>query len=106
MTLNKEQTATVLAALRFYQENGQGEPHNRSDAIHDIATDTGELTSLDADDIDALCEDINCNDIHYGPVYLLKALRDLLDKMETPRSRKATQAWGYARMAVAKADLT
>jgi len=51
--------ATILAALRFYQEKGQGEPFERSDAIHDIATNGGEVVSLDAAGIDDLCERLN-----------------------------------------------
>jgi ribonuclease PH len=51
--------ATILAALRYYQQEGQGEPSNRSDGIHVIATDGDTHTSLDAAGIDALCERIN-----------------------------------------------
>jgi hypothetical protein len=51
--------ATILAALRFYQEHEQGDPYNRSDAIHDIATNGDECISLDGYAIDALCERIN-----------------------------------------------
>jgi hypothetical protein len=51
--------ATILAALRYYQRAGQGEPNNRSDDIHQIATDDGETVSLDAVAIDRLCEDLN-----------------------------------------------
>lgn len=54
--------ATILAALRFYQERGQGDPGNRSDAIHEIATsgpNGEEVVSLDAAGIDELCERIN-----------------------------------------------
>lgn len=48
---------TILAALRFYQERGQGDPMNRSDAIHDIATNNGNTISLDAGAIDKLIEE-------------------------------------------------
>lgn len=52
--------ATILAALRFYQRAGMGEPDNRSDEIHDIATNCGAVTSsLDEDGINELCERIN-----------------------------------------------
>jgi hypothetical protein len=50
---------SILAALRYYQENGQGEPANRSDRIHDIATDGDEDISLDEAGIDELCERLN-----------------------------------------------
>lgn len=51
---------TILAALRYYQENGQGEPANRSDAIHDLATDNDTDISMDAAGIDELCARLNC----------------------------------------------
>lgn len=58
--LDDAEHATVLAALRFYQANGMGDPFNRSDEIHEIATNGGTvLSSLDDEGIDALCERIN-----------------------------------------------
>ncbi|MBT9385488.1 hypothetical protein KM176_16560 [Pseudooceanicola sp. CBS1P-1] len=57
--LSEQELATVLAALRFYQEKGMGDPENRSDAIHEIATDCGSCISLDASGIDDLCEKLN-----------------------------------------------
>ncbi len=61
LLVGDQQHATILAALRYYQEQGMGEPANRSDAIHQIATCGEELVSLDADAIDVLCEEINCS---------------------------------------------
>lgn len=57
--LTREERATVLAALRFYQSKGMGEPSNRPLSIQEIATDGDELTSLDDEGIDALCEKMN-----------------------------------------------
>lgn len=58
--LDAAELATVLAALRFYQSEGMGDPMNRTDDIHDIATNGETLTaSLDDDGIDALCYRIN-----------------------------------------------
>lgn len=54
--IDGQQHATVLAALRFYQQAGMGEPSNRSDAIHDIATNMDEVISLDEAGIDDLVE--------------------------------------------------
>ena len=51
---------TIMAALRYYQEKGQGEPSNRSDAIHDLATGGDEDISLNDEGIDDLCERLNC----------------------------------------------
>lgn len=56
---NDQEYATILAALRFYQEYDQGEPSERSDAIHDIATNGDAVISLDNEAIDNLCEKIN-----------------------------------------------
>jgi len=50
---------TILAALRFYQGRGQGEPVNHTDAIQDIATSGREVVPLDAAGIDNLCERLN-----------------------------------------------
>jgi hypothetical protein len=50
---------TILAALRYYQRAGQGEPKSRNDEIHRIATDDDGTVSLDAVAIDRLCEDVN-----------------------------------------------
>jgi len=62
--LDREELATVLAALRYYQHNGMGDPFNRPDWLHDIAVpDAGSDTSLDDEAIDHLCERINCDNI-------------------------------------------
>lgn len=58
--LTDQEIATILAALRYYQQNGQGEPANRSLDIHNIATNMDETISLDEDGIDELCEKLNC----------------------------------------------
>lgn len=50
---------TLLAALRYYQQHGQGESEKRSPAIDAIATNGGEVPALDPDDIERLCERIN-----------------------------------------------
>lgn len=59
ITVTEQQHATILAALRFYQSKGMGDPSNRSDAIHNIATNCDTVISLDAIGIDELCEKIN-----------------------------------------------
>ena len=50
---------TILAALRFYQKQGQGDPVNRDDWIHHLATNGDQVISLDIHGIDALCVQIN-----------------------------------------------
>lgn len=57
--LTDEQHATVLAALRYYQQNGLGEPANRPIQIHEIATNADEVISLNDEGIDQLCEQLN-----------------------------------------------
>lgn len=59
LLVDDQQHATVLAALRYYQEQGMGEPEKRSDDIHDIATCGDTVISLDTAAIDLLCEQIN-----------------------------------------------
>lgn len=81
IALDSQDGATVLAALRYYQQNGQGDPSNRSDAIHDIATGMAdgmlECVSLDDAGIDALCERINvCGDM----TGMLEALEEIEEK--------------------------
>ena len=58
--LEREDIATIVAALRYYQQEGQGDPDNRDSMIQDLATAGGEITSRDDDGIDALCEQLNC----------------------------------------------
>lgn len=58
MHFTRPQAATVLAALHAYQLAGMGEPSNRTDEIHEIATDNGEVSSLDDAGIDELCRQL------------------------------------------------
>lgn len=62
--LESDELATVLAALRFYQSRGLGDPAHRPYEIHQIATNEGQEISLDAEAIDSLCERINIDDCH------------------------------------------
>lgn len=59
MQLAPDQLATVLAALRYYQQQGLGDPTLRPLAIHDIASNYDQIVSLDAQGIDELCEALN-----------------------------------------------
>lgn len=61
--LDAQELATVLAALRYYQQAGMGEPGNRSIDIHDIATDGDTVVSLDDQGIDELCERLNLGEV-------------------------------------------
>jgi len=64
LTVSEQELATILAALRFYQRCGQGDPANRSDEIHEIATNCDSVTSLNESDIDELCLKINWEGKH------------------------------------------
>lgn len=56
---SNRELATVLAALRFWQ-NGGMRGASCDDGIDDIATNGGALEPLNVDEIDALCERLNC----------------------------------------------
>jgi hypothetical protein len=57
--MSEREWATVLAALRFYQEQGQTKPAQRSAWIEIIATDAGRFTALTADELEQLCHRLN-----------------------------------------------
>ena len=63
LQVNDAELHTIIAALRYYQLHGQGDPANRSDWIHDLATNGEEVISLNDVAIDELCQRINL-----GPV--------------------------------------
>lgn len=52
--LTREEIATMLAALRYWQNHRPSNPE-----LHEIATDGGTLAPLDTHDIDDLCNKIN-----------------------------------------------
>ncbi len=54
ITVSEAEFSTILAALRFYQQQGQDNPVNRSSDIDSIATNDGQLTALDGLAIDSL----------------------------------------------------
>ena len=60
MKLDLQEISTILAALRFWQEEGLADdPEKRSDALHDIATANDACVSMDSAGIDDLCEKVN-----------------------------------------------
>jgi hypothetical protein len=56
---DRQDRNTMLAALRYYQQEGMGNPAVRSDVINEIATDGDTDVSMDDSGIDDLCERIN-----------------------------------------------
>lgn len=63
MKFSREELATLLAALRFYQEYGMAD---RRGLIHSIATDGDTVVALDAAAIDDLATRLNSVD-NVGP---------------------------------------
>lgn len=60
ISLTLEELSTVLAALRYYQEQGLDVlVMDGNGWIHELAICSGDVTSLDADAIDELCERLN-----------------------------------------------
>lgn len=58
ITLDERQLATVLAALRHWQAT----PSEHTMDLNAIATNEDEFAALDLEEIDELCEEINCAD--------------------------------------------
>ncbi|MDZ5605254.1 hypothetical protein SJI00_20995 [Pseudomonas sp. RP23018S] len=50
---------TIIAALRFWQSNGMCDPYKRTPEFQDLATGGDEVTSLCAEDLDELIEQLN-----------------------------------------------
>ena len=63
--VDRRELATILAALRFHQdENLQNRSEIPNEVIRDIASDGGSLKPLGFDDVNRLCEKINlCDEI-------------------------------------------
>lgn len=57
--IDERELATILAALRYWQDRG-GFEGCRNEYISDIATDCCNLEPMYEEEIDALCERINC----------------------------------------------
>lgn len=53
----ERETATILAALRYWQREGLMSDGDEQD----VASDGGRFQSLSAEEIDTLCERINCD---------------------------------------------
>lgn len=56
-SISNRETATILAALRYWQREGLMSAGDEQD----VASDGGRFESLSAEEIDALCERINCD---------------------------------------------
>ena len=58
LIISERETATILAALRYWQREGS----MSAGYERDIETDFDRLKPLSAEEVDALCERINCSD--------------------------------------------
>ena len=66
--ITRRELATILAALRFHQdENLQGGPEITDQFIKEIATDGGLLKPLDFDEVGKLCERLNIDENQRHP---------------------------------------
>lgn len=67
LQVDERELATILAALRYWQRDGLSSDEHGDLATpgpeNDIATDGGTHEPLDLDEIDELCERINCEPI-------------------------------------------
>jgi len=68
MPFNDRETATILAALRYWQARTLPANPERVEAIEEIAADGRTLDPLDEEEIDTLCEAINLSPIEPGAV--------------------------------------
>jgi hypothetical protein len=60
LRVDRRELATILAALRFHQdENLQGGTTIPDEAVADIATDGGTLAPLDFEEVGRLCQRLN-----------------------------------------------
>jgi hypothetical protein len=63
LRINRRELATILAALRFHQdENLQGSPDIPDQFIKEIATDGGLFRPLTFQEVSKLCERLNTDD--------------------------------------------
>ena len=64
IAIDDRELATILAALRYHQDENQAGGNGTIDqAIQEIATDGGQLKPLTSGEIDQLCQRLNCGAI-------------------------------------------
>ena len=85
IVIDEQQHATIIAALRYYQQQGMGDPTHRSDEIHDIATNMDEVISLDSDGIDELVvqlQDVSAEQSILSIASILETVNDAINSYE------------------------
>ena len=100
LRVDERELATILAALRFHQdENLHGRAGIPDEAIRDIASDGGRLRPLNFDEVGQLCERINVRehpaDRKTGPGFALQRIHDLLylDMKDGQESHDPDKEW-------------
>jgi hypothetical protein len=78
--IDKRQTATIIAALRFWQSNGMAIPSPLPLYLAELATAQGQVASLDTLEVDVLCEalqfpDFRSRNIVRRPWYCMRPVR-------------------------------
>jgi hypothetical protein len=68
--VDRRELATILAALRFHQDENLQSGHIPDQAINEIATDVGLVEALSFEEVDDLCQRLNVK----GGVYIRKGL--------------------------------
>lgn len=92
VALDERELATVLAALRYWQREGwRGDCHEQV-----IATNDGDFSAMEADEIDTLCERINTADEAKpsAPMPLAERLHALATESEPDAAAILTEAGG------------
>lgn len=75
--MNQRELATVLAALRYWQREGLMSGGHEQD----ISTDGGKIEQLTTEEIDGLCERLNCEADGGNCRALLESIHDELEGM-------------------------
>lgn len=104
--LDAEELATVLCALRCYQQVNGECGGDVPDDLEDIRSDGGKLEPLDMDEVDALCERLNLGGIATAPASLLSRCEAFIAGFEDDELQEGIPALlADLRQAIAGAPL-
>lgn len=81
LTVDDRELATILAALRFHQDENLQVRNIPDQAIKDIATDCGSLEPMNFDEVGKLCERINAGE-ETNTVKLRNVCQQMLDTLD------------------------
>lgn len=95
LAFDAPELATLMAALQHYQDDGCGDPENRTDAVHEYAAPGHVMSSLDAAGIselqerimratgEKLCQCDNCQFV-CPESWLIEDIKDLDQRLDYP----------------------